>query len=132
MRLVSRVVSLLVLGLGVIGCSSAKNQFDGPMLDEFTGRLTAGGKPVSFPEGENVSLTLFHEKGKSLGIPIQSDGTWKITGWMPTGKFSVILNQPPKGGPGRGPPGKYNVPGGLTIEEGKTDYTIDLGKDWQP
>ncbi len=130
MRLLSRIVPLLALGLGVVGCTS-KSQFDGPMVEAFTGRLTHNGKPVSFPEGETVSLTLFHEKGQSLGIPLQSDGSWKI-GWMPVGKFSVLLNQPPKGGAGKGPPGKYNVPGGLTIEEGKTDYTIELGKDWKP
>jgi hypothetical protein len=130
MRLLSRVLPLLALGLGIIGCSnSEKAQFDGPLNDSFTGKLTQNGQPVSFADGE-VSLTLFSEKGKSMGIPIQADGSWKI-GWMPVGKYSVILNQPPKGG-GKGPPGKYNVPDGLTIVEGKTDYTIELGKNWKP
>jgi hypothetical protein len=32
----------------------------------------------------------------------------------------------------RGPPRRYNIPGGLTIEDGKKEYTIELGKDWKP
>ena len=32
----------------------------------------------------------------------------------------------------KGPPSKYNVPGGFAIEDGKTEYTIDLGKNWKP
>jgi hypothetical protein len=33
----------------------------------------------------------------------------------------------------KGPPKTmYNVPDGLTIEEGKTDYVIELGNGFQP
>jgi hypothetical protein len=127
MRVVWGVVLAAGLGLVVVGCKS--RHFDGPTVDAFTGKVTHNGKPVSFPEGEEVSLKVFHEKGQSFGIPLKSDGSFQI-GWMPIGKYSVMLNRAPKGG--KGPPGRYNVPGGLTIEQGKTEYTIELGKDWKP
>jgi len=127
MRLACRTV-VLALALAVVACSSSR-PFPGPTVDAFTGRVTHNGQPVSFPPGEDVSLTLFHEKGQSFGIPLQPDGSFKI-GWMPIGKYTVLFNRAPRGG--KGPPGKSNVPGGLTIEEGKTEYTIELGKDWKP
>jgi hypothetical protein len=63
-------------------------------------------------------------------IPIQRDGSFKI-GWMPIGKYSATLLRSNK--EGRGPPEKrHNIPGGLMIEDGKTEYTIELGKGFQP
>jgi hypothetical protein len=118
----------LVLGLGLTAAGCAQKSFDGPTVDAFTGHLTHNAKPVSFPEGD-VVVTLVHEKGQSFGIPIQRDGSFKI-GWMPIGKYSATLTRSTmqdKGGPIR-----YNIPGGLTIEDGKTDYTIELGTGWKP
>jgi hypothetical protein len=122
--------TFLLAGLAAAGCGqkSAFESYEGPKVDAFTGRLTHLGKPVSFPSGEEVSLQLFHEKGTSLGVPIQPDGTFKL-GWMPTGKYSAMLNRNSK--TGKGPPRKYSVPGGLNIEPGKTEYTIELGKGWK-
>jgi hypothetical protein len=115
------------MALATVGC--AKKPFDGPTVDAFNGRLTQGGKPVSFPQGEDISLRLFHEKGQSFGIPIRSDGSFKI-GWMPIGKYSAALLRKAK--QEKGPPmNRHNVPGGLTIKEGQTEYTIDLGKGWK-
>jgi hypothetical protein len=122
------VVLILGLGLGLSGCSS-KKPFDGPTVDAFNGRLTHDGKPVTFPDNEKVTLEVYHETGRPFGIPIQSDGSFKI-GWMPIGKYSAALLRGNK--EGRGPPtNRYNVPGGLTIEDGKTEYTIELGKGWK-
>jgi hypothetical protein len=121
----------LILGLGlVIGGCGPRKSFNGPTVDAFTGRLTHDGKPVTFPEGGKVMLEVYHETGEKYGIPIQTDGSFKI-GWMPIGKYGATLLRSNK--EERGPPTKrYNVPGGFTVEAGKTEYTIELGKGWQP
>src|SRR6516165_2373173 len=118
MRLVFRVLLPAALGLALVGCAS--KPFDGPTVDAFVGKVVQDGKPVSFPD-EETTLKVIHEKGQSFGIPLKTDGSFKI-GWMPIGKYSVMLTRPAKNV--RGPPTMYNVPGGLTIEEGKTEYTI--------
>ncbi|HEX4610733.1 MAG TPA: hypothetical protein VH092_21265 [Urbifossiella sp.] len=111
-----------------IGCG--KKEFDGPTVDSFTGRVVCDGKPVSLPSGESVLLKLIHEKNaQSFGIPLQPDGSFKI-GWMPIGKYSAILVRTKDGG--RGGPNMYNVPGGFEIVDGKTEYQIELGKNWKP
>jgi hypothetical protein len=120
----------LILGLGGLtaGCGPRKS-FDGPTVDAFTGRLAHDGKPVSFPEGEQVEVRVHHEKGESFDIPIRPDGSFQI-GWMPIGKYSATLLRENK--QERGPAKRYTIPGGLTIEAGKTEYTIELGKNWKP
>jgi hypothetical protein len=129
MRTLGSIAVFLGLGMVVVGCGPRKS-FDGPTVDAFTGRLTHDGRPVTFTEGETVSLDVYHETGRHFGIPIQSDGSFKI-GWMPIGKYSATLMRGKT--EGRGPPAsRYNVPGGLTIEEGKTEYAIELGKGWKP
>ena len=80
--------------------------------------------------GEEVSLKLFHEKGQSFGIPLKPDGTFQI-GWMPVGKYSVTLIRDKHEGGKKEAPNMYNVPGGLTIQDGQTDYSVDLGKSWK-
>jgi hypothetical protein len=120
---------MLGLGLWLSGCGPQK-PFDGPTVDAFTGRLTHDGKPVTFPEKETVKLEVYHEKGLSFRIPIRSDGSFKI-GWMPIGKFSATLLRSTKND-GRLPAKRHAVPGGFTVENGKTEYTIELGKGWQP
>ena len=32
----------------------------------------------------------------------------------------------------KGPPRRYNIPAGLAIEDGKTEYKIELGKGYKP
>src|SRR5262249_25110338 len=91
-------------------------------------RLVHDGKPVSFAAGRDIELRLFHETGQSFGIPIKEDGTFQI-GWMPIGKYSATLDRPSRG---KGGPSRYSVPGGLAIEDGKAEYTIELGKNWKP
>jgi hypothetical protein len=116
------------LVLTALGCSN--KGLDGPAVDAFTGRLTRGGKPVRFAEGEDVLLQLFYEKGQSYGVPIRPDGWFRI-GPMPVGKYSAALMRQSKRE--KGPPmDRYNVPGGLTIREGQTEYAIDLGEGWKP
>ena len=129
MRLLFRFTPALALALAAAGCG-AKTADVGPTVDAFVGRLVQQSKPVSFPSGENVSLQLFHEKGQSFGIPIKSDGSFTI-GWMPIGKYSAMLKREKAGGARTGP-NVYNVPGGLTIEQGRTEYSVELGNGWKP
>jgi hypothetical protein len=121
-------VGLIVALAFAVGCGKRK-EFEGPTVDAFIGRLVQEGKPVKFPAGEEVELKLFHERGESFGIPIQPDGTFKI-GWMPIGKYGALLIREPK--TSKAAPLRFNVPGGLTIEEGKTEYTVELGKGYRP
>ena len=128
MRSFVGVALMAGLLLGAVGCA-AKDPY-GPKVPAFNGQVVQDGKPVTFPDGKNVSLQVFDEKGVSFGIPLHPDGSFQI-GWMPIGKYSVMLIEPSD--QVRGPMAKrYNVPGGLTIEDGKTEYTIELGKDWKP
>jgi hypothetical protein len=120
----------LAAALGLLAAGCGQKKFDGPTVDAFTGRVVKDGKPVSFPAGESVELkVIFQEKAQSFGIPLQPDGTFKI-GWMPIGKYSAILIRKKEGA--RGGPSMYNVPGGFEIVDGKTDYQVELGKNWKP
>ena len=135
MLLSYRPVFVVILMAAAVsgGCSRrTEKKYDGPTVDAFNGRLTRKGEPVSFPAGENVNLSVHFEKFTTdWFIPIQSDGTFKI-GWMPIGKYSAALLRRKASGGGRGLPERYPIPGGLTIEEGKTEYLIELGADWKP
>jgi hypothetical protein len=125
-------ILLLLCGLVLTpaGCSSRSSR--GPTVDAFNGRLTHEGEPVKFPEGETLLLQVFHEKGRSFGIPIKSDGTFQI-GWMPIGSYGAVLKRESVDASGaRSTPRMYSLPGNFKIEVGKTEYQIDLGKDWQP
>jgi hypothetical protein len=124
MRILLAIALMVTLGVFAVGCGP--KLFEGPTVDAFTGRVVKDGKPVAWPEGLQLELT--HEKGRKLGIPVQPDGSFTI-GTMGVGKYTVMVKGSPQGG--KGAPYMYTVPGGLTIEEGKTDYTIELGKDWK-
>lgn len=135
MRVVAAVC--LTAGLGVLaGCGDRVAKFEGPTVKEFTGKLVHNAKPVSFLSDDKVSLKLIHEKGESFGVPIQTDGTFKI-GWMPVGKYTANLIREKdmtgtvKGG-SQSAPNMYGVPDGLTIVDGQTDYVIELGKNYKP
>lgn len=131
MRRMWSLVAAAGLGLAATGCGANK-PFDGPTVDAFNGRLVQGGKPVTFAAGEKVQLKLFHEKGESFGVPVNADGTFNI-GWMPVGKYTAALVREPATPAKKGAaPSRYAVPGGLTVEDGRTEYQIDLGKNWKP
>ncbi|MEM9353476.1 MAG: hypothetical protein AAGA92_10730 [Planctomycetota bacterium] len=116
---------LLIAALLVLGC---KAQYKEPTIEEFNGRLMKGGDEVSFPEGQKTVLRLiFHKNGEHFGIPINADGTFDI-GWMPIGTYSATLEQTDRKRSGREPVLRHDVPGGMTIVEGQTKYTIDLGE----
>jgi hypothetical protein len=113
--------------IAAAGCGGHK-EFDGPTVDKFTGRLTHDGQPVAFPPEERVLLELFHEKAQSFKIPIKSDGTFEI-GWMPLGKYSAtLIRERPAA---KGAPARFSIPAGLTIEAGRTEYAIELGKGFK-
>src|SRR5262249_15344348 len=117
MRTINRLVLTLCLVPAVLGCSTdRKGGFKGPTVDAFHGKVVHDGNPVKFAENE-AQLNLFHEKGEQFGIPLKADGTFEI-GWMPIGKYAVMLERVPQTAVQKGP-GKtmHNVQGGLTIEE---------------
>jgi hypothetical protein len=123
--------SLVIVVVGLVAAGCAKKPFDGPTVDAFNGKLTADGKPVVFSPGENVILqVIHHDSGKQFGIPIKPDGTFQI-GWMPIGKYSAMLRREPRAG-GKGGPNIYNVPDGFSIQDGQTEYSIELGKGFKP
>jgi len=129
MRTMCGLVVIIGVALGLAGCGDNDKQ---KYIKTFTGQLTQDGKPVTFPEG--TTLLVIHEGGRlSGGVPIKPDGSFNI-GKMPVGKYGLVLERSGatpggKGGPSRS---KYPVPGGLTLEEGKTEYTVELGKDFKP
>ena len=132
MRTINRLVLTFCLGLAVFGCTTdRRGGYEGPTVDAFHGKVTHNGNPVNFAESD-VQLALYHEKGQQFGIPLKANGTFEIT-WMPIGKYAVMLERmvqtPTKKGRQKT---MYNVPNGLTIEEGKKDYVIELGKDFKP
>jgi hypothetical protein len=115
--------------IAAAGCGQKKT-FDGPTVDAFNGKVVAAGKPVNFPPGEEFGVRLLHQgTGKSWTIPLQADGTFNI-GWMPIGKYTVMLTRPPAGN--RGGPRVQVVNTPFEIVDGQTTYTIDLGKDFKP
>jgi hypothetical protein len=73
------------------------------------------GKPVNFPEDEEVGVRLSTlEGGKSFGVPIKPDGSFSM-GWMPLGKMFGRLEREPSDPAKRyGAPRGYDIPGGLT------------------
>jgi hypothetical protein len=131
MRTCCASLFLVAAGLFATGCGGGKS-FDGPTVDKFNGKLAHDGKSVAFPAGETVQLKMvFQQKPESFGIPIKEDGTFQI-GWMPIGKYSATLIRQKNEGGKKAAPIMYNVPDGVTIAEGQTEYTIELGKNWKP
>ena len=125
-----RAARCLLATLALAGCSGPYKE---PTIDQFHGKLTKGGQPVSFPAGEKTVLQLvFHKNGERFGIPIAADGTFKI-GWMPIGKYSATLERPGAAGAGRGsaPARRFELADGLTIAEGQTDYVLELGEEFK-
>ena len=136
-----RLGSTLIAGLvwTALGCGGRgpKPYYEGPKVAPFSGQVVQDGEPVTFPEDEEVRVHCIVVEGegigKSFGVPIKPDGTFSI-GWMPHGKMALRLERSPKDAARRtGVARRYDIPGGLTIEEGKTTgYTIEVGKDWSP
>ncbi|TWT38605.1 DUF3823 domain-containing protein [Blastopirellula retiformator] len=122
----------LIAAVMLAGCQTS--EFDGPTVDDFDGRLVAGGQSVSFEPDEKVRLQLMlHANGERFGVPIQPDGSFDI-GWMPIGTYSAVLEYPPKNRSANSRSQqdvRHSIPEGLEIVEGQTKYEIDLGKNWK-
>lgn len=128
MRPLTTLVFAGVLVVATAGCG--RKNYDGPTVDSFTGKVTADGRPLKLG-GEKAVLRMIHqEKAQTFDVPLRDDGGFTI-GWMPIGKYSVMLVRDPAPGQ-RGGRKMHNVPDGFAIEDGKTDYTIDLGKSYKP
>jgi hypothetical protein len=137
MRTFNGLLLIFWLGLVVVGCTY--KTYEGKTVDKFVGKLTYNGESVNFPAEQYAQIRVYHESGKQWSIPIKQDGTFDI-GWMPVGKYAVMLerrqnakNQDAKKQVAKQGPGisRYDVPGGLTIEEDKTEYVIELGKGFK-
>lgn len=122
-------LALLVL-LSVAGGCGKSDKPSGPVVDSFTGSVVADGKPVSFPPADQVEIMLFSDKGSQLRVPISPEGTFKL-GWMPVGKHTASLTRMKSIEGKKGGQTTHSIPGGLDIVEGKTEYTIELGKNFK-
>jgi hypothetical protein len=138
MRTLLSFILIAELVWTAVGCGyGPKPYYEGPKVPAFSGQVVHNGKPVAFPEDEEVRVqcTVIEGEGigKSFGVPIKADGTFSM-GWMPLGKMSLRLERAPKD-PAKttgGPPNRYSIPGGLTTEQGKTTgYVIELGEGWK-
>ena len=119
MRTINRLLLTLWLGLVVVGCS--QKPFPGKTVDKFVGKLTHNGNPVSFPAEQAVEMKVFHDSGQQFGIPIKEDGTFVI-GWMPVGKYAVMLERR-TGAKTKGPGmSRYSVPDLVLL-----GYTVSPG-----
>ena len=128
MRLLASALFLAVVVLSASGCGHGK-EFDGPTVDKFEGKVTKDGKPFTIPASDELSIEAKHESHQTFGIPIKHDGTFEI-GWMPLGNYVLFAEYHKAGQKGR--PNKVTIPGGLQVMQGKTDYVIELGKNWKP
>jgi hypothetical protein len=128
MRLLPCALFLAVLVLSATGCGKDK-EFDGPVVDKFVGKVTKDGKPFSVPGSDELIIEAKHESHQTFGIPIKPDGTFEIT-WMPLGNYILFAEYHKAGQKGRS--NKATIPGGLQVMQGKTDYVIELGKNWKP
>lgn len=127
------VGALALAGLfALAGCGDKKGGFDGPTVDKFNGQVLHNGKAVAFAPNEVAELKLILQtKPESFGIPLRADGTFEI-GWMPIGKYSATLIRTRTEGGKKSAPLMHNVPNGLTIQEGQTQYQVELGPDYKP
>ena len=132
MRKVSQFLLVASLVFLIGGCTKVA-KFDGPTVDAFHGQLVSKGNPVSLSEDQVVKLFLVHKgSGERFRIPIKPDGTFDI-GWMPIGEFNCSLEEKKRGIEAQvlDLRKKFKpVPGGLRIEEGKTEYEIEIGEDF--
>ena len=123
---------LLVLALlAVTGCQE-EIPFDGPTVENFDGQLVGAGAPLRFSNDEEVQLLLIHKgSAERFYIPINADGSFDI-GWMPIGDYLCSIGRKEKtaGVPAQAPMDFKQVPGGFRIEAGKTEYEIEVGKDF--
>jgi hypothetical protein len=130
MRTIKGLLLTFGLGLVLVGCGPTKT-YTGKTVDKFVGKVTHNGQPVSFPADQEAQLTLYHQSGQQWSIRLQEDGTFDI-GWMPVGKYAVMLERQ-QGAKKRGSGiSRYSIPDGLTIEDGQTEYVIELGKGFKP
>ena len=119
---------LLGMVLIVVGCQ--RRGFDGPTVDAFQGHVLSQGKPVRFAADERAKLILIH-KGSSdrFNIPLEADGTFTI-GWMPTGEYlgSLDISKGDPAKPWEIGSNQKQIPPGFRIEDGRTEYEIEVGK----
>lgn len=120
----------LVVGVAVLvsGCTPGRTADRGLPL---VVRLTAAGKPVAVAPGEEVTISLMSSAGKRHILFQQDDGTFvwprpDIDGPALTpGSYRVSVARSGRPSQSAAPPA---VKDRLAVEEGKLDYTIDVGR----
>lgn len=131
MRIKTVLTVLMAIPFSFVGCGQTPVKYK-ETTEAFVGAVVQNGKPITLPEG--ARLDLVHEETYSkFGVPLKQDGSFEI-GWMPIGKYSaelVWLKGATTGNAG-GSQERYNVPNGLTIEKDRTQYQLELGKQWKP
>ena len=92
-----RVFVVILIAAAVSGgCKRTANRFEGPKVDGFTGRLTHNGKPVSFPEGETVQLSVHHEKSTGPAVEHQYSVGWNLQDGRRDADWQVYRDAIPK------------------------------------
>jgi hypothetical protein len=122
MRVLQFAVLFAAMAATAFGCNS--REYSGPTVEKFTGTVTHNGKQITLKPEERLTIQMRHESGQTFGIPIQPDGTFEI-GWMPLGHYDLIAERYKDGQ--RGGPSKTGA-GTFQVMNGKTEYTIELGK----
>jgi hypothetical protein len=135
MRIVSVFLLLSPIVLAATGCGGEPKggfTYDGKYLDSFSGQLVQDGKPITVPEGTSLQMMREGDGTMSFNVIPKTDGSFS-GGKVALGYYKPCLDLPKKSGPkGQGAgSGKFFLPGEVILEEGKTNYTIDVGKDWK-
>lgn len=121
----------LILGVLIIaGCGGGRTADTGLRL---SARITSGGQPVEIPPGEEVTVSLMSSAGKRHILYRQPDDTFvwprlDIDGpALKPGAYYVMIARSGRPGKGSTPP---STPDRLTIEDGRLEYAIEVGKTW--
>ena len=129
MKRIANLLVILAMGALLQGCPPPKGA-EGP-TEEFKGQITAAGEPVSFTPEEQAKLQVVrHGNGERFGVIVKEDGTFNVE-WMPVDTYTVMLERYKAQEGGRSPIPVVENLENLVIEEGKKEYTVDLGENWK-
>ena len=78
------IAGVVLAGAGCRPSAGPNKYYNGPTIRAFSGGVMQDGRPVTFPEDEEVivqcALIEGEGIGKSFGVPIKPDGTCRIGG----------------------------------------------------
>ncbi|WP_439621199.1 hypothetical protein [Gemmata sp.] len=126
LRTAARAALAAAVAVLLCGCDPGRNADRGLAVAV---RFTAGGKPVVIAPGEDVGVVLLSSAGKRYILFPQPDGAFV---WprpdldgpvLEPGSYRVSVSRKNRPSKSAAP----SVPERLTVEAGKTEYTIDVG-----